>query len=270
MNTWTAEADGLTWRWQRWGEPGASPLVLLHGYAGEAASWQSVAPELQDAYAVLAPDLPGHGGTGSPGPDWSLARAAAALAAQLPASFDLVGYSLGGRLALHLACAFPERVKRLVLVGASAGLPESAARDERRTQDARWIRLLDTEGLEAFVDAWQAQALFASQERLDPAVRAAERSRRLALNPRGLAAAMAAFGLGTQDYLGDRLPTMPTLWLSGAEDTKFAAIARRMAEISGARHALVPECGHNVPLERPRALAETIRAFARHPEETLV
>lgn len=269
MSVSTSTADGLNWRWRRWGTPGAPTLVLLHGYVGEAASWQAVADALQDAYEILAPDLPGHGGTDAPGPGWSLARAASAIAAQLPPRFDLVGYSLGGRLALHLAAACPERVRRLILVGASAGLPDEAARAERRAADARWIRLLEQDGLEAFVDAWQAQPLFATQAALPATVREAERRRRLTQDPRGLAAAMAAFGLGTQDYLGDRLPAVPTLWLAGALDVKFAAIARQMAE-TGAHHALLPDCGHHVPLERPQALAETIRAFARQTEETLV
>ena len=230
-------------------------LVLLHGFSGHGGSWAEVAARFPGA---LTPNLPGHAGEPMPA-DYDLWAAADDLAARLPATFDLVGYSLGGRIALHLALAHPARINRLVLIGVSAGVPDPAA---RMAEDEVWARKLEVGGLPAFVDAWEARPLFASRRAASGA--AAARAARLQHHPADLARALRAFSPGRQDDLRARLSelAMPTLWLAGEHDAKFVALARELAPACRrGQAAVVPGSGHDVPLERPEALTRLLRDF---------
>jgi 2-succinyl-6-hydroxy-2,4-cyclohexadiene-1-carboxylate synthase len=176
----------------------------------------------------------------------------------------LVGYSLGGRLALHLAARHPERIARLLLVGASAGLETESARAERRESDARWARLLRENGLEAFFRAWEAQPLFASLAELDAPGRARLEAARAGHDAEGLAWSLEAFGLGAQQPLHDALPALavPTVWAAGARDAKFSALAAELAgRMPNARAEIVPGAGHNLPLERPAAFRSLVASL---------
>ena len=168
-----------------------------------------------------------------------------------------VGYSLGGRLCLRLALDRPELVRALVLVGASPGIADPAARAERRAADETMAGRIEREGVAAFLDRWLAGPLFSTL----PAA-AAGRAERLANTAEGLAYALRRLGPGAQEPLRDRLATLrpPTLLVAGALDAKFAAIAREMSAAIGpqARVALVPGAGHAVHLERPAELAALI------------
>lgn len=250
------------WHFRAWGAEDAPVLVLLHGFAGHGGFWEPLATELASDYRVLAPDLPGHGAGASPLPHHRLADAAEALADRLPAgAWQVAGYSLGGRLALHLAAHHPERVSALTLIGASAGLELEAERAARREQDARWSAMLRSEGLETFLTHWEAQPLFATLKSLGPEGRARLQANRQGHRPDGLADAMDCFGLGAQAPLHDVLPRlgMPTVWAAGALDTKFADLAVTLAgRMPHGRAELVPGCGHNVPLERPEAFLTLI------------
>lgn len=225
-------------------------MIALHGFGGSGRDWAALG-----CFDGSGRDRAAPGGFGAPdlhGRFESLPQAAETLLQELPPTFDLVGYSLGGRLALHIALAAPERVQRLALIGANPGLATEAERAERRAADERWAVMLETEGIEAFAMAWAAQPLFAG---LDPA---RARAAKLRHDPHVLARDMRALGLGTQANLWPRLAElqMPVLWIAGADDAKFAAIAHQMPNA-----ALVPGCGHNVLLERPDALARLLADF---------
>jgi 2-succinyl-6-hydroxy-2,4-cyclohexadiene-1-carboxylate synthase len=255
------------WAWQHWGSPEAPPLLLLHGFTGCKAFWAPLAEAWAERWYVLAPDLPGHGDSPPPGPDEGLEVAAEQLASAMPAAATVVGYSLGGRLALHLAIAHPERVERLVLVGASAGLPEEVDRAARRLEDARWVSMLRHQGLEAFLDAWEALPLFAGHRAATPERQAWLRGLRAGQSAEGLAASLEAHGLGRQAALHELLRGLPvpTWWVAGERDAKFAAIAQAMARsMPRGQMVLVPECGHNVPFERPAALLALVDDIGRH------
>ena len=112
------------------------PVVLLHGFMGRGADWRAVRADLPETWDVRAPDLPGHGaavGLGS----YSMDAAADLALAGLAEPADVVGYSMGGRLALHLAATHPEAVRRVVVVSGSPGLRTDAERAARRAVDAR-------------------------------------------------------------------------------------------------------------------------------------
>lgn len=245
-------------------------LVLLHGFTGCGDAWLPVAGRLARRRRVLAFDLPGHG-TSPAAPDAAqgrLPRVADALVRTLAAlgvrRADWIGYSLGGRSALHVAVAHPEAVRSLVLEGASPGIADSVERAARAAADRELADRIERDGLEPFVDAWLAQPLFATQARLPADVRARERARRLAGSAAGYAAALRAMGTGTQEPLWQRLAEVRArvLLVAGAADVKYAALARAMAaSLPDARLALVAGAGHAVHLEQPDLWLDAVEPF---------
>ena len=170
----------------------------------------------------------------------------------------LVGYSMGGRVALHTALTVPGLVERLVLIGASPGIADPAEREQRRRDDAALAERIEAIGVEAFAEEWGAQPLFAGQE---PRVAAAAHADRLRNTATGLAAALRGLGTGVMEPLWDRLGELaiPVTLVVGERDAKFRAIAEQMAPaISGSRIELVAGTGHAAQLERPEAVAATI------------
>ena len=241
--------------------------VLLHGFTGSAAAWEPVAGGLAAAgHTPVLVDLPGHGRhAGASDPEGFTLEATLggiAEAADWPA--DLIGYSMGGRVALHFAAAFPARVRRLVLESASPGLAAAHERTERRAADEALARRIVEGGVPDFVRAWESLPLFASQTGLDPGVRARQRSRREANDAASLAASLRGIGTGALPSLWDRLGALdvPTLLLVGAEDAKFVDIARRcLRALPDARLVEVEGCGHAVHLEQPEAWLDAVLAF---------
>jgi 2-succinyl-6-hydroxy-2,4-cyclohexadiene-1-carboxylate synthase len=170
----------------------------------------------------------------------------------------LAGYSMGGRIALHAALARPERVRRLVLLGASPGLADASEREERRRADDALAERIEAIGVEAFADEWGRLPLWEGQPER---VRAAAHADRLRNTPAGLADALRGLSTGALPSLWDRLGElpMPVVLLAGERDAKFRAIAERMAErIPGARLEIIPGTGHAAHLERPDLVAAAI------------
>ena len=252
------------------GASGAPAVVLLHGFTGSKQSWRTLRRELRGRYHVVAIDLPGHGGTPAARDRHadSLWRAAdlvvRALRSIAVERFSLVGYSMGGRLALGLALAHPQRVERLLLESASPGLAGAEERALRRDADEGLARLLDREGISSFVRCWERMPLFATFARLPDAVRADLRRQRLACSPRGLAACLRALGTGSQPWLGNRLSelALPVTIVVGSRDDKFRAIGAWMrSRLPAARLEIVPATGHAPHLERPQRYGAIVAQF---------
>jgi len=253
---------------------GSGPaLTLLHGFTRDAREWEPLLPEWP-GFRLVSVDLVGHGRSDAP-PDasrYTMAHAADDLAAVLDAlgigSTALLGYSLGGRVALHFALSHQQRLWALVLESASPGIADPAERAARRQSDAELADSILRDGLEAFVDGWQAQPLFASQSRLPAAVLAGERRRRLENSPVGLANSLRGMGAGAQDCLLPRFTELrvPALFVAGALDGRYAALARSMAgEAAGSEHRIIEGAGHTTHLERPREFAAAVGEFlGRH------
>jgi 2-succinyl-6-hydroxy-2,4-cyclohexadiene-1-carboxylate synthase len=232
-------------------------LVLLHGFTQTGRSWAPVVSAIGARYRCFAPDLPGHGDADGRRPA-SFGAVIAYVAALKPERFTLCGYSMGGRLALAAALALPARVQRLVLVGASPGLADPSEREARRVADAALAERIEAIGLEAFVDEWGAQALFAGQLR---GVAAFARADRLRNTAGGLAAALRGLGTGTMAPLWDRLGelAMPVTMIAGERDEKFRAIAERMAAaIPDATLVVAAGAGHAVHLEAPEVVVRAL------------
>jgi len=216
-------------------------VACLHGFLGSPEVWRSIVP------AGTAVALPGHGG----GPVRATWEANLDAVADAIGTCDLVvGYSLGARIALGLVAG--GRVARAVLVSVNPGIAD-AEREVRRAADAAWARMLRTQGLPAFLDAWEAQPLFATQARVDDALRTQRRARRLALDPEQLARSLEVMGLAEMpDYRG-ALDARCTL-IVGGDDAKFLAIAR----VVSSRVEVIEGSGHDPLLEQPAELARTI------------
>lgn len=212
-------------------------------------------------------DLPGHGRHAGDEAPWRFTFEA--VEAEIDAlsrgePVDLVGYSMGGRFALAYAVRNPERVRRLVLESSSPGLETQEERAERRAADEALARFIEKEGIEAFVERWEAMELFESQGALPADARATHRARRLLNHPRSLAAALRGLGTGTLPSYWGSLPGLrvPVLVLVGALDLKFPAIGARMVELlPDARLVRIAGAGHAIHLERPDAWLGAVLGF---------
>lgn len=246
------------------------PLLLLHGFTGSAATWRPHLPRFARYRRTIAVDVIGHGRSAAPpdGERYRMERCVEDLLLLLDtldvARFDLLGYSMGGRVALRLAVAAPERVAALILESASPGLANVAERDARVAADEALAASIGRDGLDAFVDRWERLPLFSSQAALPPRVRARLRRQRLQNTPLGLMNSLRGMGTGRQEPLWDRLPLLdiPTLLVVGELDETYRAIGRRMAAaLPRADLAVVPGAGHAVHLEQPAAFAQAVRSF---------
>ena len=236
----------------------ADSVLFLHGFMGSASDWDSIKIGLGGTYFSLAVDLPGHGSaTGLAEGAYTMESAAHALIEVLDRrgvkQCAIVGYSMGGRLALYVALHFPERCRLLVLESASPGLATAQQRRARREVDEDRAARLEREDLDIFLKEWYRQPLFSSLARHEGLVEALI-ARRRTNDPQELARSLRGMGTGSQPSLWERLATLrvSTVALAGALDPKYVKIAEQMAELNGQiRVHVVPDAGHNVHLEQP-------------------
>jgi 2-succinyl-6-hydroxy-2,4-cyclohexadiene-1-carboxylate synthase len=240
-------------------------VVLLHGFSGTRRAWDGVAARLRpERYLARALDLPGHGDAadahGVGGEAITFAGCVSHVLDRAPRSFVLCGYSLGGRVALHVALAAPERVARLVLVSTTAGIEDTSERAQRSASDHLLADELERggwAGFDSFIERWRTQPLFAA----DPTeVGALAREDQRRNRPQALAAVLRGVGSGEMEPLWDRLPelTMPVTVLVGDGDAKFLALGKRMVELLSDAELVIAPGGHGLPLENPEAVAHTI------------
>jgi 2-succinyl-6-hydroxy-2,4-cyclohexadiene-1-carboxylate synthase len=233
-------------------------LVLLHGFTNTGASWEPVISALRGRYRALAPDIRGHGSASDADPVTLEAVIEDAAAAAGPDRFTLVGYSMGGRIALHAALALPKRVERLVVAGASPGIADNAERRARREADERLANEVEASTLEEFATRWAQTPVLARQPEQ---VLAAAHTDRLRNTPAGLARALRGLGTGALPSLWDRLGefVMPVTLIVGERDERFRKTAERMAlALPDANVVVVPGAGHAVHLEAPEPVARAI------------
>jgi len=228
--------------------------VLVHGFTQTARSWDALADRLATDHEIVAVDAPGHGDS-------------AAIEADLPAGAvrlgvtggraTYLGYSMGGRLCLHLAVARPDLVDRLVLVSATAGIDDPGERQARRAADDALASSMERDGLDVFLQRWVAQPMFAGLR--DPDLDDRRRN-----TVTGLAASLRRAGAGTQEPLWPRLHdvAIPVLLVAGTDDPKFVAAAERMADLLPCPTlSVVDDAGHAVHLERPAEFLEVLHRW---------
>jgi 2-succinyl-6-hydroxy-2,4-cyclohexadiene-1-carboxylate synthase len=173
---------------------------------------------------------------------------------------EYVGYSMGGRLCLQLALDRPEVVERLVLVSASPGIADDADRAARRAADEHLAQSIERGGVDAFLERWVAQPLFATL----PRDRAGIAERGAGNTVESLTHQLRVLGQGAQPSNWDRLASLaaPTLLIVGELDPKYVDIAHRMAAaIPDAHVEVIADAGHACHLERPDAVAHLLASW---------
>lgn len=260
-------------------------LVLLHGFTGAPASYDTVRAHLTSVSdsRVCAPYLPGHGASWTRGdapntqhdPNSHFEATLAPLTRTLQ-SFGLshanrallVGYSLGARVALSLLLRYPDWFEGCVFIGVNPGLERESDRTVRRREDELRAEQLVKDGMQQFLEAWENEPLFASQRRLPSAVIEEQTRIRQSHTAEGLAFCLRHLGLAAMPNYWPHLSRLrvPIHTLVGARDEKFVQIAERMQLlVPPMALTVVPDVGHNVVLEAPHAVATAIERLRRAP-----
>ncbi len=243
------------------------PVVFLHGFTGDSETWNGVTDRLVQRFTCVTIDLIGHGRTDAP-PDLEKYRmdqvvkdVESILAKCGITEATFVGYSMGGRVALHLALTHPHLVSHLILESASPGLLTEEERSARREKDAALAERILLHGMEEFVNFWEDIPLFETQKRLPATVQAEIRQGRLGQRPIGLANSLKGMGTGSQPSWWGHLSAMeiPVDLLVGELDEKFVGIAKRMKERNPSfTITSFSGCGHAIHVEEPQKFGTMI------------
>lgn len=251
-----------------WNENASETIVLLHGFTGSIQSWETVVSLMPPSFQIVAIDLMGHGKTDKPN-DVSKylmeeqIEILEALFKQLQlTSFSLLGYSMGGRVALSYAAKYPNRVKHLLLESSSPGLKTKEERIARQKSDEKLAEFILEKGIDAFVNYWENIPLFATQKNLPEFMQEKIRSQRLSQSEIGLANSLRGMGTGKQPSLWDQLPKLnfPVTIITGSLDEKYCRIGKEMKKLlPKANYIEVEQVGHTVHVENPKQFVTIVK-----------
>jgi 2-succinyl-6-hydroxy-2,4-cyclohexadiene-1-carboxylate synthase len=244
-------------------------LLVLHGFTGSVRAWADVRPTMAAFARAIFMDAIGHGRSAAPPDgdrytlDWSTRDLTALLDALEIDTLDTLGYSMGGRAALHFAVHAPERVRNLILESASPGIEDEAERLQRAGSDDALADRIERAGIESFVAEWERLPLLLPTRHVSDAARANQHAQRLANSPVGLANSLRGMGVGQQASLWSRLPQVkqPVQLIVGAHDTRYRRIAERMQSLMPhAQLAVVAAAGHTVHLDQPAQFVQLVES----------
>ena len=250
------------------GSPQNPPLLLLHGFMGSGEDFSEVLESLSRKFYCITLDLPGHGQTQVLGGNQfhkmpEVSQGIVELLKELQtAPCFLLGYSMGGRLALYLALEFPQYFPKVILESGSPGLATEIEREERRQKDELLAKQLETNDLQLFVQGWYHQPLFHSLKKHHKFNHVLQS--RLQNNPLELAKSLRYMGPGVQPSLWEKLPEnqVDLLLLAGQSDGKFIKIHQEMCQIAPrTQWQIIPHSGHNIHLENVPAWLTAIQEF---------
>lgn len=247
---------------------GTGPAVLLlHGFTGCKENWDSLSTLLSTDFQVITVDLIGHGKTDSPNEVEryeieSVCNDIKTLLLELNLKkVHLLGYSMGGRVALAFTCLYPGFVQSLILESSSPGLLDEEEKKKRIQADEKLALMIENEGIEAFTDYWEAIPLFETQRKLSIKKQLSIRSQRLKNSPTGLANSLRGMGTGKQPSYWDKLSSIniSVLLICGDLDEKFCFIAENMnKKLQNATINKVMAVGHAIHVEQPRIFGKIV------------
>ncbi len=250
-------------------------IIFLHGFLGSGSDWLPIARQLCDDYCCIMVDLPGHGKASfqqTPQTDGFFDQTIDALAELLQESPStqsyIVGYSMGGRLALALLLRHQELFSKAVIVSASPGLRTVKEQIDRQEHDEKIARKIE-HNFEGFIEAWYDQPLFATLKH-HPIFKEVETERKIN-DPRNLALAMRVLGTGRQRSQWERLQynNIPVRFFAGEKDERYVEIGRQMVKLCpGSDLEIFPHCGHTLQLENKELFLDRLRFFFNQQEET--
>ena len=240
-------------------------IVALHGFTGSGADFEPLARRL--GRTMLTPDLLGHGS--APDPTESRAYRMSAQAQRIALQVEqgpvvLLGYSLGGRVALRLWPLLKDRLVGMVLIGAHPGLTDPVARAERMAADHALAGQIEENGIGWFVDHWAKHPVIQSQAAIPASIRGPMQDRRRANRALGLANSLRGAGQGAVDPVWDRLEEVPVpcLVLSGESDHKYSEVGAAMARtMPMGKHVIIPDAGHCAHLENLEGTVAVLSDF---------
>lgn len=242
------------------------PVLLFHGFTGSTETWQSYVKRWKH-YRLIVIDLPGHGQTHTEVPvsTESFCEDVSELLTQLEIKrCHIVGYSMGGRMALSFAMLYPRQVVLLVLESASPGLANVDEQIARQAKDETLATMLEEQGITTFVDKWENIPLFDSQKQLPETIKQRIREERLQQSPSGLAASLRGMGTGSQPAWWNKLSecSVPVLLVVGAYDHKFVAIANKMKkQLPFAALHVISKAGHAIHVEQMELFDTIVTEF---------
>ncbi|MBE7105844.1 2-succinyl-6-hydroxy-2,4-cyclohexadiene-1-carboxylate synthase [Bacillus cereus] len=248
------------------------PLLLLHGFTGSMETWRSFIPSWSEQFQVILVDIVGHGKTESPEDvtHYDIQNVALQMKELLDhlhiENAHVLGYSMGGRLAITMACLYPKYVRSLLLENCTAGLESANERKERREKDERLADKIEQEGTRSFVSMWENIPLFETQKRLAQNVQEAVRKERLANNPTGLANSLRGMGTGAQPSWWKDLQNLkiPVLLLNGESDEKFFRLLKNIEKcIPHANFVKIDGAGHAIHVEQPEKFDTIVKGFLK-------
>ncbi|WP_232319585.1 2-succinyl-6-hydroxy-2,4-cyclohexadiene-1-carboxylate synthase [Sporosarcina ureae] len=272
MTTKMLTIRGIDTHIAKFGEEQLPAIVLLHGFTGSTATWQQTIEELAVDYYVVAVDLIGHGKTEAPEKmnryrmEEQIEDLNEVLQKLEITNPILLGYSMGGRVALGYTTTYPDKVKSLVLESSSPGLRTSEQQLARRTADDKLADRIEQQGMIEFANFWQEIPLFHSQKKLSDSQQQAVRNERLNQRPIGLANSLRGIGTGSQPSYWQALEqlSLPVLLLTGSEDEKFEMIAQDMMKsLPNAQHETIKDAGHAIHVEKPQQFATMIKSYLK-------
>jgi 2-succinyl-6-hydroxy-2,4-cyclohexadiene-1-carboxylate synthase len=260
--------NGIDIHYEQFGS--GQPLLMLHGFTGSIDAWQGIPENLAARFRVIAVDMIGHGQTSAPeDPDRYQIEYAVEDLLTLLGRLDiertlLLGYSMGGRVAQHLALAAPDRFPAVILENTAPGIEDPDEREARRMSDERQAQMIEKRGPERFIRHWESIPLFESQKSLPDEVRQRQRAIRLSQSPVGLANSLRGMGAGSMEPVTSRLDefSMPVLFVAGEYDEKYREIGKEMtARMPCAEYVEITGAGHTVHLEQPEMYVEVVLEF---------
>ncbi|WP_040207533.1 2-succinyl-6-hydroxy-2,4-cyclohexadiene-1-carboxylate synthase [Neobacillus jeddahensis] len=260
--------DGIRYHVEVSGE--GFPLLLLHGFTGDTSTWSSFSNVWGKHSMLIAPDILGHGKTESPEELHhyrieSVAHDLNVILDELGANqVDLLGYSMGGRLALTFALLFPNRVRKVILESTSPGLITVEEQEQRRLKDAELASFLIKQGVTSFVDYWEELPLFETMKKLPVSIQMKIREQRLRNDPIGLANSLLGMGTGSQPSWWGQLDQLASaiLLLSGEKDVKFYTIAEKMSKkLKKVQWTTFENSGHAIHVEEAEKFGTIVSDF---------
>ncbi len=245
-------------------------ILVLHGFTGSGSDWDFAVPTLKEYFNIFTLDLIGHGLSDSP--DNQNLYTMESIISQIDEFINkvitnkliILGYSMGGRIALSYAVKFFGKISGLILESSTWGIKETDLREKRIENDEKKAELILSSDMNNFIKFWMDQDIFDSQKNL-PAELIEKISNKKSLNNKtGLANSLRGSGTGRMVYLREQINKLrfPVLLITGQLDNKFCRINSDMLKyLNNAKHVIIPEAGHNIHLEKPDLFLNVINDF---------
>ncbi|WP_235863994.1 2-succinyl-6-hydroxy-2,4-cyclohexadiene-1-carboxylate synthase [Sutcliffiella halmapala] len=265
------EVNGVSYYVRTCGD-GPKKVLLLHGFTGIGENFHDAISMFEDYgnFTFIFLDFLGHGKSSIPSSsirysmEHTIRDVKTILDKLMIKKLSIIGYSMGGRVGLSFAAAYPEYMEKLVLESASPGIKLTNEQQERVKADTLLAERIRHEGVQAFVDYWSAIPLFETQRYLPKEKQQMIYEQRMKNSPIGLVNSLLGLGTGAQPSNWDRLKTLEakTLLLAGELDEKFVQIAQEMTKhMKNAEFVKISGAGHAIHVEQPRKFGKIVSEF---------